>query len=76
MASRIAARPTRAGTPVKFCINAGQAIGNLVLDGPLVRQPCGGDNAVFLGSRLAVFEAQEVLERHRNHQVRTAVGNE
>ena len=65
MPSRMAARSTTAGTPVKSCIStrAGRkAISLLGL--ALVVEPGGDCLDVFLGDRAAVLVAQQVLEQH------------
>ena len=75
MASRMAARSTTAGTPVKSCIStrAGRkAISRSDL--PLVVEPVGDGADVVLGDGAAVLEAQQVLEQHlqREGQARDA----
>ena len=65
IASRMAARSTTAGTPVKSCIStrAGRkAISLLGL--ALVVEPGGDRLDVGLGDGAAVLEAQQVLEQH------------
>ena len=59
MASRIAARSTTAGTPVKSCIStrAGR-IGDLDAGLALVGQPAGDRLDALLGDRAAILVAQ------------------
>ena len=65
MASRMAARSTTAGTPVKSCIStrAGRKAISL-LDLALVCSQSATADDVVLGDGAAVFVAQQVFEQH------------
>ena len=75
MASRIAARSTTAGTPVKSCISTRAGRNGDLAIGGLGLEPLRDRLDVFLGDRAAVLVAQQVFQQHlhRERQPRDAV---
>ena len=75
MASRMAARSTTAGTPVKSCISTRAGRNAISAVGAPVPEPCGHGANVFGCHGLAVFVAQKVLKKNleRERQPRHAV---
>ena len=69
MPSRMAARSTTAGTPVKSCISTRAGRKPISLLGlALVVQPVGHGLDVGLGDRAAIFVAQQVLQQHLHRE--------
>ena len=64
IASRIAARSTTAGTPVKSCISTRAGVYAISADGFDAGSQSGDRLDVGLGDGDAVLEAEQVLEQH------------
>ncbi len=65
IASRIAARSTTAGTPVKSCIRTrGRTKRDLAFGFSLVGHPGGDRFDVFLGDGTTVLKAQQIFEQY------------
>ena len=73
MASRMAARSTTAGTPVKSCNSTRLGMNAISCDGDALAGP-GGQRANVVGlHRLAVFAAEQVLQQNAE-RVRQVAG--
>ena len=64
MASRIVARSTMQGTPVKSCMITRDGVNWISLSGSRLRVPAGEGEDVVGGDVGAVLGAQEVLQEH------------